>query len=485
MKILMVASEAFPFFKSGGLGDVSAALSQTLAANEENQVVLFLPRYRDIFCSEDLMPKAISGKFLIPMRDAIETVTLGKTQWGKVQVYFVENARFFDRPGMYRSPQGDYWDNDERFAFFSKAVLEGAKFLGFKPDIIHCHDWQTGLIPAYLNTLYRIDSFFAKTASVFTINNLAYQGMFSKESLYKAGFSENDFTPDKLEFYGGMNYMKAALVYADLITTVSPTYADEIQNRADLGYGLDGVLRSRSSDLSGILNGIDVNLWNPQTDKMIYKKYDVKTYAKGKAENKEALQKKLGLKVDSNVIMAGIVSRMDYQKGLDPVLHIAHEFTDRMQFVVLGSGDPWLTEGFNNLSGNHKGMVAYSSKFDEPLAHQIYAASDLFIMPSRFEPCGLSQMIAMRYGALPVVTRTGGLMDTVKYSDTAEQSNGFAIDYADDEPLRNILNTAIDSLKNKAIKKTMILNAMKGDYSWTQSSLEYTRLYRNAMERKQ
>lgn len=485
MNILMAASEAFPFVKTGGLGDVTGALSQTLAQNEKNNVTLVLPRYRDMKCSPELMPSSFNGKFVIPVFGGFEEATVDYLQWGKVNVFFVNSKRFFDRPGLYRSENGDYLDNDERFAFFSRAVLETAKFINFQPDIIHCNDWQTALIPAYLKTLYRIDAFYAKTSTVFTIHNLAYQGIFGRDSVIKAGFSWEDFTSDKLEFYGSLNYLKAALVYSDIITTVSPTYSEEIQYRGDLGHGLDGMLRMRSSDFYGVLNGIDQEIWNPSSDKKIFKNYNVENFEEGKAFNKSELQKQLGLEVNPDKILAGIVSRMDSQKGLDVVLHIAHEFMDKIQFAVLGSGDPGLCEGFRHLVQNHKGCVAFSSEFDEPLAHKIYAASDLFLMPSRFEPCGLSQMIAMRYGSLPVVTRTGGLKDTVIHNGIAEESNGFAIDDAEDGQLRWMLQQAVKSYEAGTVFKTMIKNAMSGDYSWQKPAEKYMAIYEEAVKKRQ
>ena len=485
MNILIAASEAFPFCKTGGLGDVTGALAQTLAQNPDNKVVLMLPRYRDISCPDGLTPYPYppNGKFFIPISGGVEPAYLEKLSWGNIDVFFIKNDRLFDRPGLYRSSSGDYADNDERFAFFSRAVLEASKYITFKPDIIHCHDWQTGLIPAFLKTLYRIDAFFTNTASVFTIHNLAYQGIFGRDSVMKAGLSWNDFTSDKLEFYGSLNYMKAALVFADMITTVSPTYAEEIQFRGDLGHGLDGILRSRSSDFRGIINGIDQDIWNPETDKKIFRNYNADTYEQGKAYNKSELQKQLGLEENPKKILAGIVSRMDSQKGLDVVLHIAHEFMDRIQFVALGSGDPSLCEGFRHLVQNHKGCAAFSSDFDEPLAHKIYSASDLFLMPSRFEPCGLSQMIAMRYGSLPVVTRTGGLKDTVTHNGVAEESNGFAIDNAEDGQLRWMLQQAIRIYDSGTSFNTMIKNAMMGDYSWKKPSEKYLEIYAEALQK--
>jgi starch synthase len=484
MKILIAASEAFPFCKTGGLADVTGALSQVFARTEGNEVVLFLPRYRNVGGGA-FSPKAAGGSFLVPMGGRLETVTMSRVQWGKVAVYFVENPKYFDRPGMYRTASGDYEDNDERFIFFSRAVLEGAKFIGFKPDVIHCHDWQTGLVPAYLRTLYHIDSFYAKTAAVFTIHNVAYQGMFPKETLLKAGFSWLDFTPEKLEYYGGMNFMKAGLAFADLITTVSPTYASEIQYRPEFGCGMEGVLKHRTTDLFGILNGIDEEIWDPATDTFLERGYELKSFQKGKAVNKRSLQGELGLEENKDLVLAGVVSRLDRQKGLDTLLNAAPEFLDKMQFVILGQGDPGLTDGFRALAESHPGRVAFRSGFDESLAHRIYGGSDIFIMPSRFEPCGLPQMISMRYGSLPVVTRTGGLKDTVFYNGEPKDSNGFAIDHADDGQLRSVLGHAISLYGWKENWNLMVRNAMRGNYSWAKSADSYMKLFNIAVQRRQ
>ncbi|MHB0997134.1 MAG: glycogen synthase GlgA [Elusimicrobiales bacterium] len=484
MKILIAASEAFPFCKTGGLADVTGALAQVFAREPGAEVVLFLPRYRNVGGGAFSL-KAAGGSFLIPVGGRIETATMSRVQWGKVAVYFIESPKYFDRPGMYRTPAGDYEDNDERFIFFSRAVLEGAKFIGFKPDVIHCHDWQAGLVPAYLRTIYRTDSFYAKTASVFTIHNIAYQGMFPKETLLKAGFSWLDFTPEKLEFYGGINFMKSGLVSADLITTVSPTYASEIQYRPEFGHGLEGVLKHRNSDLFGILNGIDEEIWDPATDTFLERGYELKSFQRGKAAAKNALQKELGLEENKDLILAGVVSRLDRQKGLDTLLRVAPDFVNKMQFVVLGSGDPGLSDALAALAAANPRRVALRTGLDEALAHKIYGASDIFIMPSRFEPCGLSQMIAMRYGALPVVTRTGGLKDTVLYNGEPKDSNGFAIDHADDDQLRSVLGHVVSLFGWRENWNMMVRNAMKGDYAWQKSAEAYLKLFNIAVQRRQ
>ena len=483
MKILVAASEAFPFCKTGGLGDVVGALAQVFSRSGDNEVALFVPRYRNLGGGAFSL-KAVGGSFLIPVGGRMETASMSHVQWGKVAVYFIENQKYFDRPGIYRANFGDYEDNDERFLFFSRAVLEGAKFIGFKPDVIHSHDWQTGLISAYLNTLYKIDSFFAKTASVFTVNNIAYQGMFPKETLLKAGFAWQDFTPEKLEFYGGINYLKAGIVFADIVTTVSPTYAGEVQFKPELGKGLEGVLKSRNASFFGILNGIDEELWDPATDTFIERGYDHKNFAKGKGICKKELQHRFGLEESRDLPMAGVVSRLDYQKGLDVLASVAGEFADKMQFVVLGVGDPALTAAFAKLAAEHPKRILFKAGFDESFAHKIYAASDVFVMPSRFEPCGLPQMIAMRYGALPLVTRTGGLKDTVNYTGEPKDSNGFAIDSADPEQLRSMLGHIVSLFAWKENWNQMVSNAMKGDYSWLRSSQEYMRLFNIARGKK-
>ncbi|MCK5583535.1 MAG: glycogen synthase GlgA [Elusimicrobiales bacterium] len=478
MKILIAASEAFPFCKTGGLGDVVGALSQMFSRLGDHEVALFLPKYRNIERGAFSL-RAISGNFLIPVAGKIETASMSRVQWGKVSVYFIENAKYFDRPGMYRTQYGDYKDNDERFIFFSRAVLEGAKFIGFKPDIIHCHDWQTALVPAYLKTLYRLDSFFVKTASVFTINNIAYQGMFAKKALIKAGFDWSDFMPDKLEFYGGMNFMKAGIVFSDKVTTVSPAYSKEIQSYGEFGKGLEGVLRHRSKKLLGILNGIDDELWDPASDVFIKRGYDLKTFAKGKAHCKKNLQKECGIEENNDMPLVGAVSRLDSQKGLDILSKILPEFKGKMQFVILGAGDKNISDSLVKLAETYPKTVFFKSGFDETLAHKIYAGSDFFVMPSRFEPCGLSQMIAMRYGSLPLTTETGGLKDTVIDTGEPKNSNGFLINEANENSLRSGLGRAVSIFKRKILLHTMVRNAMNGDYSWHKSAEKYLEIFKS------
>jgi starch synthase len=483
MKIAVCASEAFPFCKTGGLADVVGALSTFLSRNEMvESLVLFLPKYRDIGKTA-FSPKKISGSFVIPVADRFESANLYLVEWGRVKVYLIDNPRYFDRPGLYRSESGEFSDNDERFIFFQRAVLEGCKFIDFKPDIIFCHDWQAGLIPAYLRTLYNIDAFFAKTKTAFTIHNIAYQGMFAKDTFIKAGFSWFDFTPDKLEYYGGINFMKAGINYANIITTVSPTYAIEITQNPQISRGLEGVLNYRKKDLYGILNGIDTEVWDPATDTFIYRGYDVKTFWRGKPFCKKKFQQEMGLKQDKNTILAGCVSRLDWQKGIDIIADVIPDFMGRMQFVVLGSGDKGLSERLKKISDENRESFVFVNDFNEELAHKIYASSDIFLMPSRFEPCGLSQMISSRYGSVAVVNSVGGLKDTINYyPDDLMKSNGFVFDGATASNLKSMLGHIISVYGSKEIWNNLIRNAMKTDFSWSNSVLQYTKLFSDLLK---
>ena len=477
MNIVLAASEAFPFCKTGGLADVVGSLCQQFAGKKKNKVVLFLPHYRNITRVSTL--KIVPGVYFIPVGDRIEQASLSYVQWGNVLVFFVNNRRFFDREGFYHTAAGAYGDNDERFIFFSRAVLEGCKFIGFRPDIIHCHDWQTGLIPAYLKTVYKLDAFYTRTRSVLTIHNIAYQGHFSYESFRKAGFHPVDFTPEKFEYYGGTSFLKNGLVFADAINTVSPNYAREVCAAGSVGFGLDGVLRARKDHFCGIVNGIDTEIWDPETDSVLPVGYDVSQAAKGKLTAKLALEQQCKLTQDPDKALIGIVSRLDYQKGIDLVIPVIERLIGRAQFVILGTGDPRLEEACRSLARKHPEAVSYHSRLDETLAHRIYAGADLFLMPSRFEPCGLSQMIAMQYGALPVVSRVGGLVDTVKgYNGKNDDSaTGFFIDSLSEQDIYKALDNALKAFKNRTLWRRLVRNAMKQDLSWDKSAASYLALY--------
>lgn len=482
MNIVMAASEAFPFCKTGGLADVVGALAQQLAGRKGNKVLLFLPHYRNIRRVSSL--KVVPGVYLVPVGDRIEQVSLSYINWGNVLVFFVGNRKYFDRAGLYGGKGSEYSDNDERYIFFSRAVLEGCKFVGFRPDIIHCHDWQTSLINAYLKTVYRLDAFFTRTRSLLTIHNIAYQGHYPYSTFEKAGFHPVDFTPDKFEYYGGISFLKSGIVFADNINTVSPHYAQEVQTDPSMGFGLEGLLKHRRKNFCGIVNGIDTEIWDPETDTMLPLGYDAVNFTKNKPASKLQLQQKTGLQETADRPLVGIVSRLDYQKGLDLAAEVIEKMQDKAQFVVLGCGDSTLQKRYETLAKKHPANVAYVGKLDEELAHQIYAGSDLFLMPSRFEPCGLSQMIAMKYGALPVVTPVGGLADTVSpYKEGSDNAaaTGFFIHTFSPAGIANALEHALAVYADKKRWNKLVKNAMIKDNSWDKSAADYVALYQKTV----
>ncbi len=482
MDIVMAASEAFPFCKTGGLADVVGALSQQLAGRKGNKVVLFLPHYRNIHRLSSL--KVVPGVYYIPVGGHIEQVSLSYVAWGKVVVFFVGNRHYFDRPDFYRTKNGDYADNDERFILFSRAVLEGCKFIGFRPDIIHCHDWQTGLIPAYLKTVYKLDAFFTRTHSLLTIHNIAYQGHFPYSSFEKAGFHPVDFVPSKFEYYGGISFLKSGIVFADNVNTVSPNYARELQDVPSMGFGLEGLLKYRGKNFCGIVNGIDTEIWDPETDTLLPMGYDAVTFSKNKPISKQQLQQKIGLEENTERPVVGIVSRLDYQKGLELALPVLEKWHQKVQFAVLGCGDPVLEKQYQQLAKKYPKDIAYVGKLDEELAHEIYAGSDLFLMPSRYEPCGLSQMIAMKYGTLPMVTKVGGLADTVVgYKEDSDNAaaTGFFIEHFSEKSISDTLEKALGLYGNKKIWNKLVKNAMLRDNSWDKSAQDYFTLYKKTV----
>ena len=470
MKILVAASEAVPFCKTGGLADVVGALTQRLGA-AGHDVCLFLPKYRAIRAAS--LEGGISMQVRVPLAGGMTEVGLTFLHRRGVTVYFVDYPLYFDREGLYGNAGRDHEDNDRRFALFSRAVLEGAKAIGFKPDVIHLHDWQTGLVAAHLKRQYKDDPHFANTACVFTIHNMAYQGNFPRSALEVGGFGPEDWSSEGLEYYGQVSYLKAGLVHADKLSTVSAAYAREIQTSPDRGFGLEGLLSRRGADLRGILNGIDLEVWDPSRDSALPRRYSPADAAAGKAACKEALQRECGLEVRGDRPLIGVVSRLDYQKGLDIALTALEPRLDRAQLVVLGTGDPALTEMIAALERRRAGSVHFHRSFDEPFAHRIYAASDLFLMPSRFEPCGLGQMIAMRYGSVPLVSKTGGLADTVS------EANGFVCAPGDAEDLGRALDRALAAAKTPAWG-ALVKAGMNGDFSWDRSVDAYLDLYREA-----
>ncbi|MFA6582743.1 MAG: glycogen/starch synthase [Elusimicrobiaceae bacterium] len=480
MNILLASSEVFPFCKTGGLADVAGALAQVFSRTKDSEVAVFLPRYRNIG-GGNFSLKALPGTFNIPIAGRVEKASLSYVEWGKVKVYFVQNSKYFDRAELYKTKAGDFSDNDERFTFFARAVLEGAKFAGFKPDVIHCNDWQTALIPAYLKTLYSIDAFFARTATALTIHNIAFQGIFPKSSYFKAGFGWPDYTPDKMEYYNGFNFLKAGIVYADLISTVSPTYCSEIKQSSEKGRGLEGVLAARAGDCVGILNGIDTELWDPEWDSYLPRGYDNRSFLKGKFLARQLLCKEAGLEFKPDVPAVGMVSRLDYQKGVDIIIKTVESYVSRLQFFFIGTGNPAMEAELEALAAKYPQAVSYRNAHDEAWAHKIYGGADLFLMPSRFEPCGLSQLIAMRYGALPIVSRTGGLVDTVRGYGVDSEPDGFLLERIDESALADSLALALTLYKDEKKWSALVKNAMSRDSSWDLSAGKYFELFGKAL----
>ncbi len=493
MNVLFAASEAVPFCKTGGLADVAGDLPKAILAQlpdkRKSRILRFLPKHSLIDPRKFALEK-IPGVLKIPVGEKIEEGGVYVCKEGPLWTFFVENEKYFDRPALYGQAGKDFEDNDERFAFFSRAALELCKLIDFVPDIVHCHDWQTGLIPAYLKTVYATDAFFHRTASIFTIHNIAYQGNFHKQSLVLTGLGWSEFTQEKLEFFDQVSFLKAGLTYSDYVTTVSPGYAREIQTTERYGAGMEGILKLREKNLRGILNGIDENTWNPAKDSRIISKFSprMKDFEWRKKSCKRELQKLCGLGVDNEAPLLSMVARVDPQKGFRMTLEILPKIFDehpKVQAVILGSGAPDLEKELTALSERFKGRFCYEKGFNDPLAHKIYAGSDIFLMPSEFEPCGLGQMIAMKYGTIPVVTPTGGLLDTVT-PKTQESSggNGFICADISSAALHQTLWKALKTYEDRQEWRTLMKNAMTADFSWKRSAQEYLKLYENASQGK-
>lgn len=474
--IAMVAAELTPFAKTGGLADVAASLAKALSVLG-NDVRVVVPRYRGVTFDRTLtdFPVELGGR-----RETVIMRTGGLTARSAagtktVPVYMIDNYEYFDREGYY-----SHDDDDARFALFCRAALEMLPRLGFRPDIVHCHDWHTGPIPFLLREKYAADRFYRGMASVFTIHNLHYQGNFSRGALRFLGVGDEFYDPERLEFYGTVSFMKAGLLYADAITTVSKRYAAEIQAE-ELGERMDGILRRRAGVLTGIVNGINIHEFNPRTDPRIYRNYDLSTLA-DKKENKLALQRELGFRV-GDIALIGVVTRLVEQKGMDLLAEGIGGIVDAgAQLVVLGSGEPHYESLLSRLAERHREGVRVQIGFDAVLAQRIYAASDMFLMPSRFEPCGLAQLIAMRYGSIPVVRATGGLADTVlDFDPTTGTGNGFVFEEYAADRMVGAVRRALELYRDRVAWQKLVHNAMELDFSWHRSAAEYMAVYDRAL----
>ncbi len=476
MRVLFVASEGLPFSKTGGLADVVEALPKALVA-AGHEVAVLLPRYRGT------EPKGVMVKKLeVPVGATARTCAIGKgPQPNGVTYFFVDDPEYFDRDGLYGSRGQDYPDNAERYAELGYAAIAIAKHV-WTPEVIHCHDWQTALVPVLLRTRYKADAQLGAIPVIFTIHNMGYQGVFPREVLGRIGVPDSEFRVDGVEFYGKVNYLKAGLVYADYLTTVSRKYAEEIQT-AEYGCGLEGVAQMRADRLFGILNGVDYSVWSPEHDDLIAAHYSVRDIA-GKRACKSDLLTQFHLPAELERPLVGIISRFADQKGFDLLAQVAEALlAEDIAFVVLGTGDAKYESMFTDLARKQPGKLAVKIAYDNALAHKIEAGTDMFLMPSRYEPCGLNQIYSLRYGTVPVVRATGGLVDTVEpFNNSTWMGTGFNFAEYTGEALLGAVKRALAVYRSKIAWRCLQANGMAKDFSWEASATEYARLY--AVSRK-
>ena len=479
MHIAFAASECVPFSKTGGLADVVGALPRALAALG-HQVSVYVPRYRQTKLTD---PQTVVASVTIPFDDKYRfcsVVTAGSS--AGVKFYFVDYPPYFDREALYGSPAGDYPDNAERFALFSRAVIEASKILGV-PHVFHCHDWQSALVPILLRTLYAEDPAFRDVAIVFTIHNMGYQGLFPPDTLPLLTFPWDLLTISKMEFFGQVNFLKGALVYSDFVTTVSRKYSQEIQT-TEYGFGLEGVLRDRAATVTGILNGVDYDEWSPQTDKFAVAKFSPQDVT-GKLKCKQDLLQAFGVaRADAKIPVIGIVSRFAAQKGFDLISQVMDRLArEEMIMVVLGSGDKPYEEMFQRLNKQYPNKIAVKVAYDNAIAHKIEAGADMFLMPSRYEPCGLNQIYSLKYGTVPIVRATGGLDDTIEPWDARTgKGTGFKFTDYTGEALLATVKQALLAYQDPSSWQTLMRNGMGRDFSWGASAREYGKVYERARQ---
>ncbi|MBU1084551.1 MAG: glycogen synthase GlgA, partial [Candidatus Omnitrophica bacterium] len=482
-KILFVSSESVPFAKTGGLADVSGSLPKALLSAGAD-ISVIMPLYKCVREMKDLE--------LIKEKSVKKSAFLGGThgfdvysaRHGGVTTYFIDNRHFFDRDGLYGTEKGDYPDNGLRFACFSKAVLAVVNEMDQKPDIIHCNDWQTALIPFYLRFELSSDKHFNGIRTLFTVHNMAYQGIFGRGIMSRINIPERFFNMDDLEFYGSINFMKAGILYSDAVSTVSRRYAREIMTPG-FGAGLDGLVRKRKDFLYGIPNGADYSVWNPKSDKNIKKNYDAENL-KNKMICKKDLIEHTGLDIPEEAPLIGAVTRLADQKGMDLLAEIAGSLTERgAGLVILGKGNEGYNRMFSELAARYPGKIYVCNDFNDELAHKIEAGCDMFVMPSRYEPCGLNQMYSLKYGTIPIVRATGGLDDAiVDFDESGKESNGFKFASADKRSLYSAVERALRVYRDKEEWTKLMKRAMGYDFSWTVSAEKYMQLYRDMIGRE-
>jgi starch synthase len=482
LKVLFLSPEVVPFAKTGGLADVAGALPGALKRFDVD-VRLVLPYYR-LVREGNFQIRSILKDLKIPLGSETLTVNVLETQTEDgVPVYLIERDDLYDRPNLYGSAVGDYYDNLERFSFFSHAALILSEALLFSPDLIHCHDWQTGLVPALIKGPYRDTSILTGTPTIFTVHNLGYQGLFPAGKLPVTGLSKTEFFHQEgLEFWGKISLLKAGIVYAQAVTTVSPTYAREIQT-PEYGLGMEGILKKRRSSLHGILNGVDYSVWNPAIDSHLPYTYSPRKM-EGKRRCKESLIQEMG--INPSLIkkpLLGMISRLDNQKGFDLLIEILDEILEMdVGLILLGSGDEFIQKAIQKVAISHKGQVGFEMGFDEPLAHRMMAGLDMFLIPSRYEPCGLTQIYALKYGTVPVVRATGGLDDTiVPFDPLTREGNGFKFASYTADAFVSAIRQAVNLFQDPRIWKRIMANGMKADFSWDKSARRYLEIYRSVV----
>ena len=481
MNVLIASPEVFPFIKTGGLADVTGSLPKVLKKLGVD-VRIILPKHKGI--EEQGFPiKYKNYKYSCPMSQGYVDGEIALTEYDGVTAYLVEKDDYYYRDYLYSTPDGDYLDNAERFIFFSKSILEAIKVTGFVPDVLHCNDWETALAPVFLKTLYKDEPLLKNISSLFTIHNLGYQGIFWQYDMHLLNIGWEYFAPDYLEFFGNINFFKGGIVFSDIINTVSRKYSKEIQT-PEFGWGLDGILRTRKSDLYGIINGIDYEDWNPWKDPYIPAHYDNKD-TKNKKKCKAALQEAFGLPVAGDIPLIGTISRLADQKGFDLIASSLEEMLSYgTQYIILGTGERKYHDLFTELSKNFPKSFSLKIAYDNKLAHLIEAGSDMFLMPSQYEPCGLNQLYSLRYGTIPVVRGVGGLEDTITdVTKEPESGTGFKFYDYTDKAMLEAVSRALKVYKNKDAWISLVKRCMDEDFSWQRSAKEYMGLYKKAIEK--
>jgi len=478
LRVLFVASEGVPFAKTGGLADIVGTLPQALA-DQGVEIKVLMPYYGMV--KQGKAPTSLIAEDLeVNLGEIHHPFNLMAPSAPGSPFFFVERDEFYERSQLYGTPRGDYFDNLERFAFFCGAVLPFCRALDFHPDLIHCHDWQSALTPVYLRRRWAGEDILAGAKTVFTIHNLAYQGLFPKEKFPLLGLDWSLFSLDGLEYYDKINLLKGGIMFADAVTTVSPRYSLEIQT-PEFGYGLEGVLRTRAAQLHGILNGVDYQDWNPETDPLIPCKFSPKDLA-GKAANKAALMEAFGLSPDlADAPILAIISRLADQKGFDLVEQIMPQLMkQKLMLVILGAGEEKYHRWLEGEAPKYKGKLGVKIAFDNQLAHLMEAGADMFLMPSRYEPCGLNQIYSMKYGTIPVVRATGGLADTVTpVGDPSAPGTGFVFTDYTPEAFLKAIHTALDAYNDPHLWRRIMEHAMGQDFSWKVSARKYLELYKS------